>query len=385
MVFTEGSAEGAGPLCTLPSVMENVLPWQGQTITPPCTPDTVQPWWVQIAENALNSPAVGWVTTTVGLSSTTPPPTGTLLSGTGVPAGLDAAELDAAVGPAGAADDDEGAALVVEADGVDVPADGEEHAAVTAAAATTVPPASSTWRRGRGRAGSVGVMRPPGSGFTSAHPDLARRRRHHGTRPPHRPLSGDSGRVGGGEPGGHALRLVTMGTDDRAEARLRQVYAEHGAVLLAFATRLCGGDRQRAEDVVQEVLVRAWRHPEVAASGPVAERSWLMTVTRNVAIDHIRMRKARPAEVGGAALELVGVSTASEDEIDRAVEAWTVAAALDELPQHQRDVIVETYFRGRSVAETAAVLGIPAGTVKSRAFHALRALRTLLAEGGVRA
>ena len=176
-----------------------------------------------------------------------------------------------------------------------------------------------------------------------------------------------------------------MGGGDRAEERLRRVYAEHGSVLLAYASRLCAGDRQRAEDVVQEVLVRAWRHPEVASSGPVAERSWLMTVTRNVAIDHIRMRKARPAEVGGAALELVGVSTASDDEIDRAVEAWTVAAALDELPQHQRDVIVETYFRGRSVAETAAVLGIPAGTVKSRAFHALRALRTLLAEGGVRA
>ena len=68
------------------------------------------------------------------------------------------------------------------------------------------------------------------------------------------------------------------------------------------------------------------------------------------------------------------------DEVDREL-SWSE----DELPQHQRDVIVETYFRGRSVAETAAVLGIPAGTVKSRAFHALRALRTLLAEGGVRA
>ena len=175
-----------------------------------------------------------------------------------------------------------------------------------------------------------------------------------------------------------------MGSDDRADDRLRRVYAEHGGVLLGFATRLCGGDRQRAEDVVQEVLVRAWRHPEVASNGPVAERSWLMTVTRNVAIDHIRMQKARPTEVGGAALEIVGASKTTDDEIDRAVEAWTVAAALDELPAIHRDVIVETYVRGRSVAEAAVVLGIPAGTVKSRAFHALRTLRTLLAEGGVR-
>lgn len=177
--------------------------------------------------------------------------------------------------------------------------------------------------------------------------------------------------------------LGFMGTEQRHEERLRRVYADHGAVLLSFATRMCGGDRQRAEDVVQEVLVRAWRHPEIEASGPVAERSWLMTVTRNVAIDQLRMTRARPREVGGAALELVAVESAGEDEIDRAVEAWTVAAALEELTEAQRDVIVETYFRGRSVSEAAAVLGIPPGTVKSRAFHALRTLRRLLVEGGV--
>ena len=174
-----------------------------------------------------------------------------------------------------------------------------------------------------------------------------------------------------------------MGGGDRAEERLRRVYAEHGSVLLAYASRLCAGDRQRAEDVVQEVLVRAWRHPEVAASGALAERSWLMTVTRNVAIDSFRAQRARPVEVGGESLAAV-TPVASDDEIDRAVEAWTVAAALEELPAHHRDDLVETYFRGRSVAEAAQALGIPQGTVKSRAYHALRSLRRILTEGGVR-
>jgi RNA polymerase sigma-70 factor (ECF subfamily) len=174
-----------------------------------------------------------------------------------------------------------------------------------------------------------------------------------------------------------------MGPSDGAERRLRRIYAEHGAVLLAVATRVCGGDRQRAEDVVQEVLVRAWRHPEVSDGGPRGERAWLMTVTRNVAIDVYRAQRARPTEVGGAALDAVALEP-GEDEIDRAVEAWTVAAALDALPAHHREVLVETFFRGRSVAETAVALGIPQGTVKSRAFHALRSLRRNLIEGGVR-
>jgi RNA polymerase sigma-70 factor (ECF subfamily) len=159
------------------------------------------------------------------------------------------------------------------------------------------------------------------------------------------------------------------------------MYAEHGGALLAVATRLCAGDRARAEDVVQEVLVRAWRHPEVSASGPTAERAWLITVARNVAIDGFRASRSRPQEVGGDALAAVG-ETAVQGDIDRAVEAWTVEAALEALPEHHRSVIIETFFHGRSVAETAALLGIPEGTVKSRSYHALRGLRRVLAEGG---
>jgi RNA polymerase sigma-70 factor, ECF subfamily len=177
--------------------------------------------------------------------------------------------------------------------------------------------------------------------------------------------------------------LRSVGSDPSAEARLRRLYAEHGAVLLGFATRLCGGDRQRAEDTVQETLVRAWRHPEVSEGGPDGERAWLMTVTRNVVIDGVRARKARPFEVGGGALELVD-QDGSISEIDRAVEAWTVAEALMTLSPDHRAVLVETFYRGRSVAEAASALGIPEGTVKSRSFHAVRALRRTLVEGGAR-
>jgi RNA polymerase sigma-70 factor (ECF subfamily) len=73
----------------------------------------------------------------------------------------------------------------------------------------------------------------------------------------------------------------------------------------------------------------------------------------------------------------------SADAADRAVEAWTVAEALGRLSPGHRDVLVECFYQGRSVAETAARLGVPPGTVTSRTHYALRSLRMVLDEMGV--
>jgi RNA polymerase sigma-70 factor, ECF subfamily len=161
------------------------------------------------------------------------------------------------------------------------------------------------------------------------------------------------------------------------EELVRALYAEHAAALLRFTLRMTDGDRQRAEDIVQETLLRAWLHPEAIAERPA--RPWLFAVARNLAVDAHRARKARPQEVGEGALNLVPVP----DEADRVLESWAVADALAALRPDHRQVLLETYYRGRSVAEAAAVLGIPAGTVKSRAFYALRALRLALEERGL--
>lgn len=161
------------------------------------------------------------------------------------------------------------------------------------------------------------------------------------------------------------------------EDLVRALYAEHAAPLLRYALRMTDGDRQRAEDIVQETLLRAWMHPEAIADRPA--RPWLFAVARNLAVDAHRARKARPHEVGESALSLVAVP----DEADRVLESWAVADALAALRPDHRRVLLETYYRGRSVAEAATVLGIPAGTVKSRAFYALRALRLALEERGL--
>ncbi len=161
------------------------------------------------------------------------------------------------------------------------------------------------------------------------------------------------------------------------EALVRALYSEHAGPLLRYALHLTSGDRQRAEDIVQETLLRAWLHPEAISERPA--RPWLFAVARNLAVDAYRARRARPHEVGEGALELLS----APDEADRALESWAVADALRSLRPEHRRVLLETYYRGRSVAEAASVLGIPAGTVKSRTFYALRALKLELEERGL--
>ena len=125
---------------------------------------------------------------------------------------------------------------------------------------------------------------------------------------------------------------------------LRELPDAHAAALLAFATRLCAGDRGRAQDVVQETLLRAWQHPEALGPDRGLARAWLFTVARNLAIDSRRARASRPAEVRDAPLDLVPTSG---DEIDRALDAWLVTDALGTLTAAHREVLLEMFYRGR--------------------------------------
>ena len=167
---------------------------------------------------------------------------------------------------------------------------------------------------------------------------------------------------------------------DRDAELLRALHDEHADALFVHSLRLVSGDRQRAEDLVQETLLRAWRHPEALDPERGSVRAWLFTTARNLAIDAWRRRSARVGEVITDELPEPPQLT---DEADRAVEAWMVAEALARLSQTHREVLVECFYQGRSVAEAAARLGVPPGTVKSRTHYALRSLRLVLAEMGV--
>lgn len=167
---------------------------------------------------------------------------------------------------------------------------------------------------------------------------------------------------------------------DQEAALLRALHDEHGDALHAYAQRLCHGDRQRAEDLVQETMLRAWRHPASMDPANGSVRAWLFTTARNLAIDAWRRRAVRVAEV---VTDQLPEQLPDIDEADRAVESWTIAEALNRLSPAHREVLRECFYQGRSVAEAAARLGIPPGTVKSRTHYALRALRIVLEEAGV--
>jgi RNA polymerase sigma-70 factor (ECF subfamily) len=167
-----------------------------------------------------------------------------------------------------------------------------------------------------------------------------------------------------------------VGSGDDVEL-MRALHAEHGSALWSYALRITG-DRGKAEDVVQETMLRAWRNPKVLDQTRGSARAWLFTVARRIVIDEWRSRRNRD-EIATAEVPEIPI----EDQTDKALQSWLVADAINQLPQAHREVLLECYYRGHSVAEAARTLGIPEGTVKSRTHYALRALRLALQEMGV--
>ncbi|KAA0024995.1 sigma-70 family RNA polymerase sigma factor [Antrihabitans cavernicola] len=164
--------------------------------------------------------------------------------------------------------------------------------------------------------------------------------------------------------------------DDQAEL-LRVLYDQHASVLWRYTVGLIG-DPGRAEDIVQETLLRAWQRPNVLDQSTTSARAWLFTVARNLAFDEHRSARSR-REFGTDAPPEVQ----TPDQTDRALDSWLIADALATLSNDHREVIVHSYYRGLSTHQIADELEIPEGTVKSRMHYGMRALRLALQEMGV--
>jgi RNA polymerase sigma-70 factor (ECF subfamily) len=158
---------------------------------------------------------------------------------------------------------------------------------------------------------------------------------------------------------------------------LRTLHDQHAGPLWAYVVTLTNGDRARAQDVVQETMLRAWRNPQVLDQSRGSSRSWLFTVAKRIVIDEWRAARSRPETLTDDVPE-----RAVADEADRTVDRQIVTAALKTLSLEHREVLLECYFRGSSVNEAAKTLGVPPGTVKSRTHYALRALKLAIDEQG---
>jgi len=166
-----------------------------------------------------------------------------------------------------------------------------------------------------------------------------------------------------------------MGDDD--QTRLSALYDAHAAPLWRYAVSLTG-DPAGADDVVQETLLRAWRTPRILAEDPDSARAWIFTVARHLVIDDARSARRRHETPVAETPERTAA-----DATDALFESLLVQDALAAISADHRAVVVRAYFRGSTVAEIAADLRIPEGTVKSRLHYALRALRLALQERGV--
>ncbi|MEU3415954.1 sigma-70 family RNA polymerase sigma factor [Streptomyces sp. NPDC006658] len=169
-----------------------------------------------------------------------------------------------------------------------------------------------------------------------------------------------------------------VASDTDYDAFVRDIYEQYGPLLVRYAARLLDGDWHRAEDVLQETTARAWKHARFLSTRSEHIRPWLFTVVRNLVIDHHRARQVRP-------LDLMAVEdlNTSWDATESTITSHAVREALRELKEQHRTVIRLMYSLECSVAQAAEHLRIPPGTVKSRAFYAVRALREALERQGV--
>ena len=139
-----------------------------------------------------------------------------------------------------------------------------------------------------------------------------------------------------------------------------------------------------AEDVAQEAMIRVWRHAPVFDPRRGSVTSWVLTITRNLAIDALRLRRAVPTDPDDfAAAAMVSLEHNPEDAVRRGDARETVTAALRVLPEEQRRAVVLAAVYGRTALEISESEGIPLGTAKTRIRTALMRLRAAVepAEG----
>ena len=129
------------------------------------------------------------------------------------------------------------------------------------------------------------------------------------------------------------------------DALVTEMYRQYRVPLMAYVLRLTAGDRQHAEDVVQETMVRAWRQASRLDLTEPSLMPWLATVARRIVIDDRRRKSARQAETGDEMLE----NSPAADTMEDLLRKMVVAEALQSLSPAHREVLNETILRDRTV------------------------------------
>jgi RNA polymerase sigma-70 factor (ECF subfamily) len=164
-------------------------------------------------------------------------------------------------------------------------------------------------------------------------------------------------------------------------AAFETLYDRHAPIVLGVARRMVG-DPTSAEDVAQETFMTLWRSRHAYAPTLSPPRSWLLTLTRNRAIDAIRRRHGLTYEPLGVDHAQRVAPECTEDEVLRRTDSAALRVALDGLPGGQRRVLELSYFSELSQTEIASELDLPLGTVKSRMRLGLGKLGSTMSADG---
>ena len=170
-----------------------------------------------------------------------------------------------------------------------------------------------------------------------------------------------------------AVLARAAGGDEDAVAALYATYAD---AIYGFGLRRLG-DRALAEELVQAVMTRLWRHARRYDPQRGSVRTWVFTIARTTAIDlHRRQPPAEPVAD-------VPEHGEQPDDLDRLLQAAAVRTALERLTAEHREILELAYYAGMPQSVIANRLGLPLGTVKSRTYYALKAFRLACDELGV--
>ena len=157
---------------------------------------------------------------------------------------------------------------------------------------------------------------------------------------------------------------------------LEQAYADHARVLYGFVVNAVD-DRAEAEDLVQEVFARAWRSSSRYDPDRGSVRTWLFAIARNLVLDAHRARTRRPRVVGEVTDDVEPPTAGPEDAV---VDRVRIVEALARLSPEHRQVVTAVHLDGLTYAQVSKATGVPGPTLRTRVFHGLRAMRSILAE-----
>jgi RNA polymerase sigma-70 factor (ECF subfamily) len=179
-------------------------------------------------------------------------------------------------------------------------------------------------------------------------------------------------------------------SDQALNGAVSALYDRHGRLIYNAALHLVG-DVETAEEITQDVFVRACEGASGYSSSLAKVSTWLVSIARHRAIDELRRRSVRPEkerldwpdDIGMDTLDGLPLSEGPANEVENSLQQRHIRQIVSELPPDQRQALGLAYFKGMSHSQIAAFLGEPLGTIKSRVRLGMQKLRDTFIEQGM--